>query len=102
VARETEWWVAEDEAGTLLAVMVLDGPWLEQLYVEPGMTGRGIGGRLVDIAKRQRPDGLRLWTFVSNVGAQRFYERHGFVEVQRTDGQDNEERAPDILYVWPS
>jgi GNAT superfamily N-acetyltransferase len=102
VARETEWWVAEDEAGTLLAVMVLDGPWLEQLYVEPGMTGRGIGGRLVDIAKRQRPDGLRLWTFVSNVGAQRFYERHGFVDVQRTDGQDNEERAPDILYVWPS
>jgi hypothetical protein len=31
---------------------------------------------------------------------QRFYERHGFVAARRTDGRDNEERAPDILYVW--
>jgi hypothetical protein len=27
-------------------------------------------------------------------------EGHGFVEVKRTDGSDNEERAPDIQYVW--
>jgi ribosomal protein S18 acetylase RimI-like enzyme len=32
--------------------------------------------------------------------AQRFYERHGFVETRRTDGRDNEEGTPDILYVW--
>jgi hypothetical protein len=31
-------------------------------------------------------------------GAQCFYERHGFVETRRTEG-DNEEGAPDILYV---
>ena len=37
---------------------------------------------------------------MSNVGAQRFYERHGFVEIDRTDGRRNEERAPDILYAW--
>jgi hypothetical protein len=30
----------------------------------------------------------------------RFYERHGFVEAERTDGRRNEERAPDIRYVW--
>ena len=62
---------------------------------------RGIGAALLEHAKRERPDGLELWTFVSNAGAQRFYERHGFVEVRRTDGAENEERAPDILYVWP-
>lgn len=28
---------------------------------------------------------------------ERFYERHGFVEMHRTDGRDNEEGAPDIL-----
>jgi hypothetical protein len=42
---------------------------------------------------------LKLWTLQSNAGAQRFYLRHGFVEADRTDGADNEERAPDILYV---
>ena len=81
-------------------ILVLDGQWLDQLYVEPTMTRRGIGAGLVELAKRQRPDGLRLWTFASNTGAQRFYERHGFIETERTDGGANEEGAPDVLYVW--
>jgi GNAT superfamily N-acetyltransferase len=100
VVRETELWVAEDRVGTLVGILVLEGRWLDQLYVDPTMTGRGIGAGLVELAKRERPDGLRLWTFVSNAGAQRFYERHGFVETHRTDGRGNEEAAPDILYVW--
>jgi GNAT superfamily N-acetyltransferase len=99
VVSACELWLAEDEASTLVGILVLDEDWLDQLYVEPTMTGRGIGTGLLDLAKRERPDGLRLWTFVSNTGAQRFYERHGFVEAQRTDGRRNEERAPDILYV---
>ena len=100
VVRDTELWVAEEPSGKLCALLVLDGPWVDQLYVEPTLTGRGIGAQLLDLAKRERPEGLRLWTFASNAGAQRFYERHGFVETRRTDGDDNEERAPDILYVW--
>jgi len=64
------------------------------------MTGRGIGASLLTLAKERRPNGLRLWTFASNPGAQRFYERHGFVEADRTDGQENEERSPAILYRW--
>ena len=99
VVRDTALWVAEDPPGTLVGIMVLAGPWLDQLYVEPTMTGRGIGTRLVKLAKRERPKELRLWTFASNIGAQRFYERHGFVESRRTQG-DNEEGAADILYVW--
>ncbi len=100
VITETELWVAEDPSGTLAGILVLDGAWLEQLYVEPTRTGQGIGACLVRLAQRERPDGLTLWTFASNVGACRFYERHGFVETQRTDGRDNEERAPDIQYEW--
>jgi len=98
-ASDAELWVAEDETGTIVGILILDGAWVDQLYVEPALTGRGIGAGLLAIAKRERPDGLRLWTFASNTGAQRFYERHGFVEARRTDGRDNEERAPDILYV---
>jgi GNAT superfamily N-acetyltransferase len=100
VVRRTELWLAEEPAGALVGILVLDGSWVDQLYVEPTMTGRGIGAGLLALAKRERPSGLRLWTFASNARAQRFYERHGFVEMSRTDGRDNEERAPDILYAW--
>jgi GNAT superfamily N-acetyltransferase len=96
VVPDTELWVAIDHAGGPVGILVLDGDWIDQLYVEPSMAGQGIGSQLVALARRQRPHGLRLWTFVSNVRAQRFYERHGFVEIDRTDGRDNEEGAPDI------
>jgi GNAT superfamily N-acetyltransferase len=94
-----ELWVAEHE-GALAGILVLDGDFVDQLYVEPGLTGRGIGSALLAVAKRERPQGLRLWAFQSNTGARRFYERHGFLEVRRTDGADNEERAPDVLYAY--
>ena len=102
VVRETDLWLAVDAAGTLVGIVVLNGRWVDQdqLYVEPTMTGRGIGGALVRLAKRERPDALRLWTFASNTAAQRFYERHGLVATRRTDGRDNEAGAPDIRYVW--
>jgi GNAT superfamily N-acetyltransferase len=93
------WLACPDDDQELLGVLVLDGEWVEQLYVAPEHVSRGIGSRLLDVAKAARPDGLQLWTFQSNVGAQRFYERHGFVPVARTDG-DNEEGAPDIRYTW--
>jgi len=38
--------------------------------------------------------------FVENVDARAFYEAHGFKEVKRTSGSENEEGAPDILYEW--
>jgi GNAT superfamily N-acetyltransferase len=97
IVERCELWLAE-EAGAVLGILVLEGDWVEQLYVDPDLTGRGIGSDLLAVAKRERPGGLRLWTFASNTGAQRFYERHGFVAVRRTDGRDNEERAPDVLY----
>lgn len=72
--------------------------WIEQLYVLAEFTGRSVGSALVDHAKTLHNQ-LDLWTFQSNVGARRFYERHGFVEIDRTDG-DNEERSPDIRFRW--
>ena len=44
--------------------------------------------------------GLSLWTFQVNGAARRFYERHGFTEVERTDGSHNDEHEPDVRYVW--
>jgi GNAT superfamily N-acetyltransferase len=100
VVNSCELWLAEDDSARLVGILVLDNEWVDQLYVDPKMTGRGIGSRLLAVAKRERPRGLRLWTFQSNTRARRFYERHGFVEIGRTDGRENEEGAPDILYAY--
>lgn len=92
-------WVAQREANPV-ALLVLGSPdWLDHLYIDASATGRGLGTTLVDLAKRELGGQLQLWTFQSNVGACRFYERHGFQAVQRTDG-DNEEKAPDVRYLF--
>ncbi|MDQ1375453.1 MAG: hypothetical protein QOJ09_2791, partial [Actinomycetota bacterium] len=100
VVVERELWVAEDIEAGVIGVLVLNGDWVDQLYVEPGLTGKGIGSTLLDVAKRERPRGLQLWTFQSNAGAQGFYRRHGFAEAERTDGAGNEEGAADVRYEW--
>jgi len=91
-------WVVEAD-GRIVALMVLHDDWIDQLYVDPDWAGRGLGSELLAVAKTLRPSGLQLWAFESNARARRFYERHGFVAVERTDG-DNEEGAPDVRYQW--
>ncbi|MER0442998.1 GNAT family N-acetyltransferase [Streptomyces sp. Edi4] len=94
-----ETWVAVRD-GQILGLLVLNGPELKQLYLEPESRGRGLGDRLMALAKKQRPDGLSLWTFQVNAAARRFYERHGFRETERTDGSRNDEKEPDVRYIW--
>lgn len=96
-----EVWFAVDEDDAPLAILALEADdWLEQLYVLPEAQGRGIGRALVEHAKLQRPAGLQLWAFESNAPARAFYEANGFVAAEFTDGSGNEERAPDVRYVW--
>jgi GNAT superfamily N-acetyltransferase len=96
-----ELWFAVDEDDAALALLALDGDdWLEQLYVLPDAQGRGIGRALVEHAKLQRPGGLQLWAFQSNAPARAFYEANGFAAAEFTGGEGNEERAPDVRYVW--
>lgn len=99
VVPQHETWVAVAE-GVVVGLLVLDDGELEQLYLDPPWRGRGLGDRFMDLAKRQRPNGLGLWTFQVNGAAHRFYERHGFIADERTDGLRNEEREPDVRYVW--
>jgi GNAT superfamily N-acetyltransferase len=116
-AEETRAWVGQvllpgggvrvaKQGGRLRAVVahaVDNGVgWIEQLYAEPGWTGRGLGEALLAAALADLDaagaDTVRLWCFQANTGARRFYERHGFVAVEFTDGSGNEEGVPDVLY----
>ena len=72
--------------------------WIEHLYLEPEQRGQGIGRLLVEAAKH-RQDQLQLWCFNDNLAGRAFYIRQGFIEIGRTDG-DNEAGLPDILFGW--
>ena len=93
--------VAERD-GELLGFTALQNGWVAQLYVHPSHWREGVGTALLNFAKSQKPDGLKLWCFQYNKPAMAFYERHGFTAIEFTDGHGNEENEPDILYEWIS
>jgi len=93
-------WVAEVDE-TAVGFAHLTPAWLDGLYVAPAAQRAGIGTTLLELAKAVRPDGFGLWVFEINDPARAFYRHHGFLELERTDGSGNEERAPDVKMVWP-
>lgn len=76
-----------------------DGADLDALFVAAFMRGQGVGTALLDHL-RDNADRLELWTFQANEAAQKFYIKHGFQEVTRTDGRRNDEQLPDIQFEW--
>lgn len=87
------------EGGALAAIIAFRSGWIDQLYVLPAVQGCGVGSELLQIAKR-RFDCHQLWTFQRNLRARRFYEARGFALVEETDGAGNEEKEPDVRYLW--
>lgn len=112
--RELYRWVAEDllpRGGVTVAVhgaqivgvasvSRVDGEsWIDHMAVAPAHTGKGIGTALLARALATLVPPTLLYTFQANLGARRFYERAGFVPIMFTDGVENEERCPDVLYL---
>jgi putative acetyltransferase len=79
VARFSEQWptlrVAEKHGRILGFNQVRDGT-LDMLFLDPALTGKGIGKRMLVDAERQ--GAVRLECFRDNSGARRFYERAGW------------------------
>jgi GNAT superfamily N-acetyltransferase len=93
-----------ESGGDVVAMMAVSrdqaAGWIDQLYVAPEWTGRGIGRRLMALARLQLGAPIRLYTFQASGGARRFYEREGFTAVAFGDGSANEEGKPDVRYEW--
>lgn len=96
--------IVAEENGVIVGMMALSKEegigWIDQLYLSPGSVGKGIGTLLVTTAKSILGSPIRLRTFQQNIGARKFYERHGFQEIECSDGRENEEHCPDVLYEW--
>jgi GNAT superfamily N-acetyltransferase len=88
--------IAGRQAGFIAAG---DG-WVHQLFVAPEHHRKGIGTALIRPVMAASTAPLRLWAFQRNAQARAFYEGLGFAAALFTDGRDNEERTPDVLYVW--
>ena len=99
ILEECEVIVAEGDAG-IVSFLARDGEEIRLLYSHPDVIGSGAGSLLLDAAKQSGVAALELWCFQANERARRFYEERGFRPVRFTDGQDNEEKAPDVRYRW--
>jgi ribosomal protein S18 acetylase RimI-like enzyme len=73
---------------------------VRQLYILPDVVGHGVGTLMINMAKSILGSPIRLYTFQENIGAKRFYERHGFRAIGFDDGSGNEENCPAMLYEW--
>src|SRR5262245_61068076 len=93
--------VVAGEVVGFMAVSRTDGAsWITQLYLHPAWVRKSIGTRLLDLARRELPPPIRLYTFQCNTSARAFYEHHGFAAIAFGDGTGNEEKCPDVLYEW--
>jgi len=101
VVRDLETFAAVRQ-NEVVGFAALRGDWLDHLYVHPNRFNTLTGTKLFAEVRFQRPNGFQFWVFQQNASARRFYERHGCALVRLTDGQANEEKLPDALYVWPS
>ena len=79
---EKETWIAERE-GRVVGFAVIDGGWLEHLYVHPSRFNSETGSKLFTQITGSHPQGFQLWVFQQNAGARRFYEAMGFVTARR-------------------
>lgn len=100
IEQGDETWVAEVDGVPVGYARTTPG-WLDDLYVQPAHQGAGVGRALLELVTARQPAGFCLWVFEANTPARAFYARHGLVELERTDGEANEEHQPDIRVVWP-
>ncbi len=88
-------WVAVVD-NAVVGYAALEHDVLEQLYVMTAHQRRGIGSRLLQIARQAAGTRMSLYVYTKNRDARRFYERHGFVGAQA----GAEPNAPDMRYEW--
>jgi ribosomal protein S18 acetylase RimI-like enzyme len=89
--------VARD-GDVIVGVMAASEESVAQLYVRVGHHRRGIGSRLLGLAKTESGGTLWLFTFAQNTRACAFYESQGFTVANR--GFEPTWQLDDVKYTW--
>jgi GNAT superfamily N-acetyltransferase len=82
-----------------VALLAMNGEFIDQLYVHPDHWRRGIGAMLLNFARERSPEHLWLYTLQVNVIARAFYEKYGFV-AEKFGVSPPPESEPDVEYHW--
>ena len=103
-----KYWIIEDENGTVLGgvgIGNLEGTdkicELQKMYCLPQIRGTGLSHKLMDIAlnyAKQYYKKCYLETLPNMIGAQKFYEKHGFIRIHEPVIK-TEHFACDVLYI---
>jgi GNAT superfamily N-acetyltransferase len=96
ILKKNHVWVVEIDRYPA-AFMAMENDFIDQLYVHPRYQRRGIGKAFLEFARGMSPEHLWLYTLQSNVNAQAFYEKNGFVAEKFGISPENE---PDVEYHW--
>lgn len=76
---------------------------LKQLYLDPDLTGRGLGQLFMDWTLAEAAsfgaDEVQLSVYSGNDGAQRFYDRHGFGKVADIHFMVGQQRDEEFLFA---
>lgn len=96
ILKKNQVWVVEIDHRPA-AFMAMENDFIDQLYVHPKAQRCGIGKALLAFARSKSPEHLWLYTLQSNVNAQAFYEKNGFVAEKYGISPENE---PDVEYHW--
>ena len=86
------------EGESIVGFVAFTAESITHLYVKVPCIGRGIGTRLLDLAKAECAGSLWLYAFAQNRHARRFYEHHGFREIERES--ENMWKLEAIKYRW--
>lgn len=89
--------IAEEESGSPVAFMGVDGQKLEMLFIAPEARGKGYGKRLLQYGIESH-DVHELAVNEQNPQAKGFYERMGFQVYKRTDRDEQGNPYP-LLYM---
>ena len=89
--------IAEDESGSPVAFMGVNGPKLEMLFVSPAKRGKGLGKELI-VYGIENYSIKELAVNEQNPLAKGFYEHMGFKVYKRTDHDEQGNLYP-LLYM---